>query len=63
MDKKGFILHEKGLGYYGGQHKKYYDMFNLTGKEGAEVLSEEDAMRIKDKFKKAGYRFEVEESN
>ena len=55
------ILHEKGLGYYGGQNKKYGDLFNLTSKDCAKELDKEDALKVKDGLNKVGYKFEIEE--
>lgn len=57
----GFILHETEIGgYYGGQNKKHGDMFNLTVREHAKVLNEEDALRIKNTLNKRDYNFVVE---
>lgn len=59
-DNDRFILHEKGLGYYGGQHKKYHDMITISGKTAAKVLSKENALQIADTLNKRGYNFEIE---
>lgn len=63
----GFILEDRmpdGIrpnGWYGGQNKKYYDMFNLTAeKKCAKVFeSKKDAQKIANSLNKGGWNFVV----
>ena len=62
-----FILENKmpdGIrpnGWYGGQNKKYHDMFNLTAeKKFAKVFeSEKDAQKTADSLNRGGWNFIV----
>lgn len=59
----GYVLREiETGGFYGGQNKKYYDMFNFRAdQQFAEVFdNEDDALKIKDNLNKRGYKFIIE---
>ena len=51
-----------GCGYYAGSNSKYWDMFNVTTREFAKVLTDEDADRLKKALERGGYDVVVEES-
>ena len=63
----GFILEDRmpdGIrpnGWYGGQNKKYYDMFNLTAEKKCATVfeNEKDAHKIADSLNKGGWNFVV----
>lgn len=65
MVKKGgnemkFVLYESNDGgWYKGQNKKYYDMFDLTAsKQFAKVFeTEEEFLKVSECLNKVGYNF------
>ncbi len=60
----GYILYEIDVGgYYGGNNKKYKDMFDMSPtKYNAEIFdTEAEAQEVRSALKKGGYNFVVEE--
>lgn len=56
MENKKYRIYVKGLGWYSGRNKKYYDMFNINSKEFAKIFDNfEDVNRVVNSLVKADY--------
>lgn len=55
-----FIIKIEDWGYYGGPNEKYWDMFNITSKDSACVLTAEAAQKTINWLEEAGYDVKIE---
>ena len=58
-----FVLYDSKEGcYYGGEHKKYQDMINITTRDCAKIYPMNEAVKIKEILNKNGWSFILQES-
>lgn len=55
-----FIIKIEDWGYYGGPNEKYWDMFNITSKDSARILTAEAAQKTINWLEEAGYDVKIE---